>query len=108
MSIYGVGQVWLVRLSSYRLWAYVGQHEFRAYHAAWWRSIWGAILAPAALVLGTAFEWGPLMARLEAPSGRLSLECYQLLMRTHWLRVAIITAYALLMLWMLSRNTWSA
>jgi len=56
LSVYSVGQVWLVQLSSYPLWAYVGGREFRAYHLAWWRSIWGVILAPAGLVaLGAVF-----------------------------------------------------
>jgi hypothetical protein len=131
LSVYGVGQVWLVQLSAYRLWAFVGVREFRAYHAAWWRSIWGVVLAPAALVaagaalmvwrpapgvpssaiwlglalqgalvLGTALWWGPLMARLEAPDGGLLLERYRLLMTTHWLRVALVTAYAAVALWM--------
>lgn len=50
LSIYGVGQVWLVQLSSYPLWAYVGAREFGAYHRAWWHGIWGVILAPAGLV----------------------------------------------------------
>ena len=110
-------------------WTYVGANEFRAYHAAWWRSIWGVVLAPAAalivgsalmvwrrapgvpewapwlgfvlqaaLLVGTAAWWGPLMARLEAPDGGLRLERYRLLMTTHWLRVAIVTAYAALAL----------
>jgi hypothetical protein len=50
LSFYGMGNIWLVQLSSYRLWAYVGPREFQAYHSAWWRSIWGVILAPAGLV----------------------------------------------------------
>jgi hypothetical protein len=128
LAAFGAGQVWLVQLSSYRLWRFVGAAEFRAYHLAWWRSIWGVVLAPAGLVflgavamiwirprevgsaeawlglalqlalaLGTAVWWGPLMARLEAEGGGLDLARYRLLMRTHWLRVAIITAYALLL-----------
>jgi len=135
LSVYGVGQVWLVQLSAYRLWAFVGAREFRAYHAAWWRSIWGVVLAPAALVavgavlmawrpapgvpllaiwlglalqgaliLGTALWWGPLMARLEAPDGGLLRERYRLLITTHWLRVALVTAYAALALWMLATS----
>ena len=139
LSVYGVGQVWLVQLSSYPLWAYVGRHEFRAYHAAWWHGIWGVILAPAALVtigavlmlwwrapnvpvwmtwlgfalqmvlvLGTALWWAPLMAHIEAPKGGLVLERYRLLMSTHWLRVFVVTAYALLVLWMLVRSAWGA
>ena len=50
LSLYSAGQVWLVQLSSYPLWAYVGRNEFSAYHRAWWRSIWGVVLGPAALV----------------------------------------------------------
>ncbi len=117
LGLFGAGQVWLVQLSSYPLWTYVGEREFRAYHLAWWHSIWGVILAPAALLLicaalmlwwpapgvpewapwlgaglqaalllGTAAWWGPLMARLEMPDGGLSADRYKLLMRTHWLR----------------------
>lgn len=133
LSVYGVGQVWLVQMSSYRLWAFVGPREFHDYHAAWWRSIWGVLLAPAVLVLlgsvlmlwwraprvpgwaawlsvalqialvaGTALWWAPLMVRLDAPDGGLARDRYGLLLATHWLRVAIVTAYALLLLWMLS------
>lgn len=139
LALFGVGQIWLVQLSSYRLWPYVGEREFAAYHLAWWRSIWGVVLAPAALLIvgallmlwwrpaevpawaawlgvtlqaalvaGTALWWGPLMARLETSSGGLSLERYELLMRTHWLRVAIVTAYGLLALWMLAKSAWKA
>lgn len=50
LGLYGVGQVWLVQLSSYPLWTYVGEKEFSAYHMAWWHGIWGVILAPAILV----------------------------------------------------------
>ena len=50
LSIFGTDQVWLVQLSSYQLWSYVGRNEFRANHLAWWHGIWGVILAPACLV----------------------------------------------------------
>lgn len=137
LSFYGAGQVWLVQLSSYALWPYVGDKEFHAYHAAWWRSIWGVVLAPAAVLLvaaalmlrlrapgvpewacwcgaalqaallvGTAAWWGPLMARLEASGGGLLPQRYRLLMRTHWLRVGLVSAYAALALWMLSQSAW--
>ena len=39
LSIYSVGNIWPVQLSSYRLWKYVGRSEFHAYHLAWWHSI---------------------------------------------------------------------
>lgn len=50
LSVYGAGQVWLVQLSGYPLWRHVGEREFHAYHLAWWRSLWGVVLGPAALV----------------------------------------------------------
>ena len=137
LSLYSVGNIWPVQLSSYPLWTQVGPGEFHAYHLAWWRSIWGVILAPAgvvfvgailmpwwrapgvppwatglglalqlALVVGTALWWGPLMARLEDRAGGLSMARFQLLMATHWLRVAIVTAYGALTLWMLARSAW--
>jgi hypothetical protein len=137
LSLYGVGQVWLVQLSSYQLWVHVGEREFHAYHAAWWRGIWGVILAPAALLIvaatlmlwwrapgvpawetwvgcalqgallfDTAVWWGPLMARLETQGGGLSLERYRLLTTTHWIRVAIVSTYGALALWMVAQSTW--
>ena len=137
LSLYGVGNIWPVQVSSYRLWRYVGAREFSAYHHAWWHSIWGVILAPAvavfvgallmlwwrapgvspwapwvgfslqmALVLGTVLWWGPLMARLEDPGGGLALARFRLLVATHWLRVAIVTAYGALTLWMVAQSAW--
>ena len=134
LASYGVGQVWLVQLSSYRLWAYVGVSEFQAYHQVWWRSIWGVVLLPAGLVfiasvlmlwmrpagvpvwavrlgfglefllvLGTAVWWGPLMARLASPETGLIQPLYRQLMLTHWMRVGLVTAYGLLVFWMLTR-----
>jgi hypothetical protein len=51
LAMMGAGQVWLVQLSSYPLWAYVGPHEFHSYHIAWWHSIWLPIFVPAGLAL---------------------------------------------------------
>jgi hypothetical protein len=137
LGLYAVGNVWPVQVSSYPLWAYVGDREFHAYHLAWWHSIWGVILAPAsllvvvsilmlfwrpagvpgwavwagfglqvALVAGTAAWWGPLMARLSTPGGGMVRELFPLLLATHWLRVAIVTAYGALATWMLVKATW--
>jgi hypothetical protein len=139
LSLYGVGNVWPVQVSSYRLYTHVGAREFHEYHLAWWHSIWAVILAPAialfltaavmlwwrppgvptwsiwvgfalqlALVLGTSAWWGPLMARLEDANGSLDIERYRLLLSTHWLRVALVTAYGALSLWMLSKSWLSA
>jgi hypothetical protein len=132
LSFYGVGNIWLVQLSSYRLWRYVGARDFWAYHIAWWHSIWGVIFFPAGLVfvgsllmlwlrppgvprwavwlgvglqvllyLLTALWWGPLMARLATRETGLLLPLYHELMVSHWLRVAIVTAYGVLAFWML-------
>ena len=135
LSLYGTGQVWLVQLSSYPLWRYVGAADFPAYHQAWWRSIWGVVLAPSvvvvagallmlrwrieqapawsvwlgaglqiALVLGTVAWWAPLMARLEGANGAPDPARFSLLLNTHWLRVSIVTAYSLLLGWMIVRE----
>jgi hypothetical protein len=61
-----------------------------------------SVVLQAALIIGTAFWWGPLMARLEGPDRSLLHERYELLMMTRWGRVTIISAHALLMLWMLT------
>jgi hypothetical protein len=135
LAVCGVGQVWLVQLSSYHLWSFVGPHEFDAYHWAWWRSIWGPLMVPAgvvfigalllpwvgppgvptwslwsgfalemAIALGTAIWWGPLMARVSTPGTGLIVPLYRQLMLTHWIRVALITAYGLLTFWMFVRT----
>ncbi|HEV2463515.1 MAG TPA: hypothetical protein VGT04_06905 [Acidobacteriaceae bacterium] len=139
LSFYGVGNIWLVQLSSYRLFRHVGQREFHAYHVAWWHSVWTAIFIPAGLVfigsvwmlfwrppgvpswalwLGfglqivlyglTAVLWGPLMARLSTAEGGLVLPLYRKLMVNHWLRVAIVTAYGILLFWMVTRSAFSS
>lgn len=142
LSLYGVGNVWLVQLVCYRLWPFLGRQEAFAYHNAWWRSIWGVIFIPAgAVLLGslamlwarpegvsrgsvragfslqlvtyvlTAVWWGPLMARLISPDGALNEPLYHLLMTTHWLRVALITAYGAFCIRMLAQSraggTWN-
>jgi len=71
-------------------------------------AVWCGLALQAALLLGTAIWWGPLMARLEAPDGGLLPGRYRLMMASHWLRVAIVTAYAALVLWMLAQSGWRA
>jgi hypothetical protein len=137
LGLYAVGNVWLVQLVCYRLWAHVGQTEAYGYHIAWWHSIWVVLFVPAgllflgALVLpwvhppgvvdrflwlgfvlqvitaaGTAVWWAPLMARLVSPDlGIMSARDYDLLMSTHWIRVALITAYGLLYYCLLIKST---
>ena len=135
LSAYGTGQVWLVQISGYPLWKFVSDDQFHAYHNAWWRSIWGVILAPAGLLclcalmmlkwrtpitpawsvwlgigmqlillVGTALWWGPLMARLEQPQGGVDPHRFHVLLNSHWMRVALVSFYSVLLAWMVFLN----
>jgi hypothetical protein len=53
----------------------------------------------ALLYLGTAAWWGPLMGRLATRSEGLLADRYALLMSTHWARVAVVTASAVVAVW---------
>ena len=135
LGLYAVGNVWLVQLVCYRLWAQVGQGEAFNYHIAWWHSIWGVLFGPSAILvmgavallwmkpsnlkvrlvwlglalllltsLGTTMWWAPLMARLVTPNGTMLLHDYRLLMSTHWIRVALISAYGITYFCMLIKS----
>jgi hypothetical protein len=58
------------------------------------RLLWTGLCVQALLYLLTAIWWGPLMSRLATTENGLILANYHLLMTTHWLRVAIVSAYA--------------
>jgi len=104
--------------------------QWLPYHRAWWHSIWGVIFVPAgfallgaillmffrppivpawSLWLGlgiqiityglTALVWAPMQVRLDQGGG-FHPEVQQTLLQTHWGKVALITLYAVLMLWM--------
>ncbi len=66
--------------------------------------LWTGLSLQIALYAATAIWWGPLMARLATPENGLLLNNYHLLMTTHWLRVAIVTAYGVLIFFMLVKN----
>lgn len=126
-GVVGAAQVWMVQVLCYRLWPRVGREGFYAYHLAWWHSIWTSIFIPAGVVIvgcilllrwhpagtrwlwagfglqvllgaSTGAWWGPLMARLATQAEGLLADRYALLMTTHWVRVGIVTAYALVMM----------
>lgn len=122
LAWYHVGFVWLVQVVAWPLFAYVGRNEFDSYHQAWWRGIRYILFVPSALVflgglyllfvppagvpewlLGLAFGmyllmyvltaawWGPQQAKLaDTASPR-----FRLIIRTHWLRTALVSGYAL-------------
>lgn len=54
--------------------------------------------------IGTGAWWAPLMARLVTPDGRMALRDYQLLMSTHWIRVALISGYGITSFYMLIKS----
>jgi len=131
LGFYGFGIAWMVQLSAYPLWGYVGLNEIQAYHNAWWQSIWVPALFPAGLefvgatlmirwrpkyvsiravwlgvllqiawVVGTLVWWAPLMMNLGSVRGEFSVIQYGELLTTHWIRVGLLTAYAILIFWM--------
>jgi hypothetical protein len=67
-------------------------------------TLWTGFALQVALVSGTVLWWAPLMANLLAEDGGLPAERYRLLLSTHWLRVAIVSAYALLSLYMVEAS----
>jgi hypothetical protein len=52
----------------------------------------------------TGAWFAPLMARLATPEGGLSLPMYHLLMTTHWVRVALFTAFGVVCCYMLAKS----
>jgi hypothetical protein len=122
---YHVGFVWLVQTVCWPLFAYVGPNEFDAYHHAWWRGIRYVLFIPSALIfIGTilllfwtppglshwiiwialaqyvliyvltAAWWGPQQAKLT----RTDTPPFGLIIKTHWVRTALVTGYAVSML----------
>jgi hypothetical protein len=66
------------------------------------RAVWLGIALHVTTYFLTAIWWAPMMARLVEvvdPSGTPTRR-FSLLLATHWLRVALVTAYGLLMFWM--------
>lgn len=122
LAWYHVGFVWLVQVVAWPLFGYVGRNEFEAYHRAWWRGIRYVLFVPSglafigglyllfaspqgvpewllALAFGmyvlmyvlTAIWWGPQQAKLtDTRSPR-----FRLILRTHWVRTALVSANAL-------------
>lgn len=66
--------------------------------------LWTGLGVQVLLYVLTAIWWGPLMSRMSTPEQGLSPDNYHLLMTTHWLRVAIVTAYGLVALWTLVQS----
>jgi len=68
------------------------------------REAWLGLALQITVYASTAAWWAPLMARLVKPDGEMLLHDYQLLMSTHWVRLALITAYGITSFHMLIRS----
>jgi hypothetical protein len=68
------------------------------------RLLWAGLGVQVLLYVLTAVWWGPLMGRLATREQGLLLHNYHLLMTTHWVRVAIVSAYGLVALWTLVQS----
>ena len=122
---YHVGFVWLVQVVCWPLFGSVGQNEFDAYHRAWWRGIRYILFVPSGLTFVgaillmrwtpggvprwilwtalaqyiltyvlTAIWWGPQQAELT----RTDTPRFKLIVKTHWVRTALVTGYGVFML----------
>ncbi len=69
-------------------------------------ALWLGLALQLALVLLTVLWWSPSASTIATPDGSLNFEVYARLMHSHWLRVAMVTIYVVLISWMLSRNLW--
>jgi hypothetical protein len=126
LTIWNATLIWMTQVQCYPLWPMVGPAEFHAYHLAWWHSVWwtfvpaglaliGSVLLLfrrpeyfprwAALVVAgaqlvtlaaTLAFWAPLQASLATSSG-LDPAGFHTLLWTHWFRVALIWAPAVVM-----------
>lgn len=73
-------------------------------------ALWLGLGIQLSLWLLTALLWGRWQGQIalgDAPPGSLgpaNVELYHLLVATHWLRVALITSYGILVFWMVYRS----
>ena len=69
-------------------------------------AVWLGIVLQATVWALTAVFWAPLQARLVQvwlPDGTLNPD-FDLLLNTHWMRVALVTGYGALLFWMAARS----
>jgi len=68
------------------------------------RLVWLGLTLQLIIYASTAVWWAPLMARLVTQDSGMSLRDYHLLMSTHWIRLALITAYGVASFYMLIKS----
>jgi len=124
-----IGDIWSFQVVLFPLWSKVGKNEWVEYQAEHFRRLWGVIFLPMGLqalgaillcifpprgvplfmpFIGVGLQiilflsliyWIPFQVRLSKEGNKPEL--IRQLVRVHWTRVANITAYGLLVLWML-------
>jgi hypothetical protein len=127
-ALYRVGDIWTFQVVLFPLWRMVRSEDFPAYQRKHFHSIFGVIFVPMGLsALGAAllwffpppgaplwllvaavglqailflslFYWVPLQLKIEREGNRPEL-IHQLVV-THWTRVANLTLYAAVILWL--------
>jgi hypothetical protein len=68
------------------------------------RAVWLGVILQIAWVVGTAIWWAPLMMSLGSVRGEFSAIQYGELLTTHWIRVGLLTGYAILIFWMAAKS----
>lgn len=127
-GLYRVGDIWTFQVVLFPLWPTVRSEDFPAYQHKHFHSIFGVIFVPMGLsafgavllwffpppnapvwLLGAALAlqailflsliyWVPLQLKIEREGNRPAL--MRQLLRTHWTRVANLTLYAAVLLWL--------
>ena len=130
---YNVGVVWLLQRHVFPGFEFVGSDEWPEYHGHHWQAIKYVVFAPAGLAFvgsvllnrtppegvprwatrfGLALQtmvlaltgvlWGPMQVQLDRAGN--APELVRRLVRTHWIRTALVTLFGLLTLWMTASN----
>lgn len=127
-ALYRVGDIWTFQVVLFPLWPIIRSEDFPAYHQKHFRSIFGVIFVPmglsaagavplcffpplgaprsllaAALALQAVLflsllYWVPLQLKIEREGNRPKL--MRELITVHWTRVANLTLYAAVVLWL--------
>ena len=125
-----VGFVWAHQVEIFRSWRLIDARSFRAVHAAHWQTlpiwvvpiglglagsialiwyhpagspawaIWASVLCQVITQVLTLFFWGRWQAQLRGDSNGPASPVLDRLIRTHWLRAVLTSAYAaILIVW---------
>jgi hypothetical protein len=127
-ALYRVGDIWTFQVVLFPLWAIVRREDFPAYQQKHFHSIFGVIFVPMglsalgaillwffpppaapcwllasalglqALLFLSLFYWIPLQLRIQREGNQPAL--IRQLLTTHWTRVANLTLYAVVVLWL--------